>query len=77
VSPHCSTQDTVDTITRNTFQYLVENYGARPYGRLRTFPAVSCQEISHAHPELGAGHYWISEDGGEPIEMYCDLQDHD
>ena len=72
VSSDCPSQSTRDTITRDAVQYLVQ-HGVRPYGRLRTFPAASCQEISHAHPELGAGSYWISEDGGEPTETYCDI----
>ena len=66
-------QDTRDDISREVVQLLVEEFAVRPYGRLRAFPANSCQEISHAHPNIGAGLYWISQDGGEPIQMYCNI----
>ena len=66
-------QDIHDDISREVVQLLVEEFAVRPYGRLRAFPANSCQEISHAHPNIGAGLYWISQDGGEPIQMYCNI----
>ena len=66
-------QDTRDDISREVVQLLVEEFAVRPYGRLRAFPANSCQEISNAHPNIGAGLYWISQDSGEPIQMYCNI----
>ena len=73
VFPDCPSRSTTDIVVRDIVQYLVQEHGARPYGRLRAFPAASCQEISHAHPDLGEGFYWLSEDGGEPTKTYCNL----
>ncbi len=71
-SKSCNSQDTKD-ILRGVIQLLVRDYGARPFGRDRVYPATSCQQVHDVHPTLGSGYYWISTDGEEPIETYCEL----
>ncbi len=62
-----------DIILRGVIQLLVRDYGARPFGRVRVYPATSCQQVHDAHPTLGSGYYWISTDWEEPVETYCEF----
>ncbi len=69
----CNSQDTKDDILRGVIQLLVRDYGARPFGSVKVYPATSCQQVHDAHPMLESGEYWISIDGAEPIETYCEF----
>ena len=69
----CGKQKTKDEISRGVFQLLVRDYGARPFGKLRIYPAASCQEVHQVHPMLGSGEYWISSNGGEPRKRDCNF----
>ena len=73
IYPSCNNEEHRDDILRGVFQLLVRDYGARPFGRVRVYPATSCQQVHDAHPTLGSGYYWISTDGEEPVETYCEF----
>ena len=68
----CGKQKTKDEISRGVFQLLVRDYGAKPFGKLRIYPAASCQEVHRVHPMLGSGEYWISSNG-EPRKIDCNF----
>jgi len=63
-----------DDNLKQLFQYLVRDYGVRPFGRVRQYPAPSCQEIQDAHYQiLPSGEYWVSSNGEEPRKTYCEF----
>ena len=72
-SSGCPSQQSKDDITRDVFQLLSREFGVRPYGRVRAYPATSCEAVHTAHPDLGAGLYWVSEEGATPAQKYCPL----
>ena len=63
-----------DDSLKQVFQLLVRDYGVRPFGRVRQYPATSCQQVQDAyHSTLQSGEYWISNNGEEPRKMYCEI----
>ena len=71
LSPLCGNQETKDEIFRDVIQWLVRNYGAKPFGRVRIYSAASCLEVHQAYPMLRSGEYWISNDAEEAMKMSC------
>ena len=66
-------EQTRDDITRDVVQLLSSEFGFQPLGRVKAFPAASCEEISHTHSQLGPGLYWIADDGQDPRQQYCTI----
>ena len=67
----CSQREQIqEEINRDMVQLLTTEYGIDPLGRLREFPATSCEEINHTY--FTPGLYWIAQDGMEPTLQYCD-----
>ena len=75
VSSSCEGLEAVqDDSLKQVFQLLVRDHGVRPFGRVRQYPATSCQQVQDAHhPRLQSGEYWISSHGEEPRKMYCEF----
>ena len=61
-----------DDSLNQLFQLLVRDYGVRPFGRVRQYPATSCQQVQDAQI-FQSGEYWISSNGEEPRKIYCEF----
>jgi len=63
-----------DDNLKKLFQFLVRDFEVKPLGKVRVYPATSCQEVQEAHfPSHQSGEYWITSPGEEPTESYCDF----
>ncbi len=72
--PGCPSHSQTHTdITRDVVQLLNSEFGFQPLGRLKSFPATSCEEIRQTHNTQGQGLFWIGLDGMEPTLQYCDI----
>ncbi len=60
-------------ITRDVVQLLKSELEFQPLGRLKSFPATSCEEICQTHNTQGQGLFWIGLDGMEPTLQHCDI----
>lgn len=69
----CKERQTRNDITRDVFQLLSREFGAQPFGRVRAYPAASCEEIRHAYPGLGGRQYWIAKHGESPRQQKCEF----
>ena len=71
--PQCSDSQIRRAIS-DVVQYLINQFGVQPLGKLPEFPAASCTEIQQAHLQfLPHGLYWISQNGTTPMQMFCDF----
>ncbi len=67
----CSQREQIqDDVIRDMVELLSTEYGFEPLGRLKEFPATSCEEISQTY--FRPGLYWITHAGMEPGLQYCD-----
>ena len=66
----CPLQSAHEDITVDVLQLLSSEFGVRPLGLIRAYPAESCDQVAAANPGSPAGLYWISSDGNI-VQVHC------
>ena len=68
----CSDAISKEEITRDVFQLIHNEFGTRVLGRVKVYPASSCEAIHQLYSDIGSGYYWISSDNNQNASlMYC------
>ena len=68
----CSDGISKDEITRDVFQLIHSEFGTRVLGRVKVYPASSCEVIRQFYNDIGSGYYWIASGSSQNASlMYC------
>ena len=68
----CSDEISKDEITRDVFQLIHSEFGTRLLGRVRVYPASSCETIRQLYNGIESGYYWIAAGSSQNASlMYC------
>ena len=68
----CSDEISKEKITRDVFQLIHSEFGTRVVGRVKVYPASSCEAIRQFYNDIGSGYYWIASGSSQNASlMYC------
>ena len=68
---NCHNKHIKDEITRQVFHLVRNEFGARLVGRVKVYPANSCDVVRLLYRDIGSGNYWIATEKENAVLMYC------
>ena len=72
-SPDCPSDSVAEDILTDAIQLLASDFDVRPLGLIKSYAAVSCDQIFIAGPGSKSGLYWIKGRDGDVNQVMCDF----
>ncbi len=72
-SPDCPSDLVAEDILTDAFQLLASDFDVRPLGLIKSYAAVSCDQIVIAGPGSKSGLYWIRGRDGNVNQVMCEF----
>ena len=72
-SPDCPSDSVAEDILTDALQLLVSDFDVRPLGLIKSYAAVSCDQIIIAGPGSKSGLYWIRDRDGDVNQVMCEF----
>ena len=60
-------------LTHDSLNERIKLIVSGTFGKLRGYPAPSCQAIHELHPSFRSGYYWVTSSNGSSIRVYCEM----